>query len=106
MRQDYDQFEFRGIKLVVLGPDGPNAFRRYWMENELPFTGCADIRSKVADSYYQEVAVFKFGRMPALFIIDKQGKVRWQHYGDAMSDIPENKTVLEVIDQLQAELIA
>jgi len=106
LRQDHDQFTARGVKIIALGPDGPNAFRRYWEENELPFTGCADVRSKVADTYYQEVALFKFGRMPAMFIIDKQGKVRWQHYGDSMSDIPENKTVFEVIDQLQAELIA
>ena len=106
MRQDHDQFTSRGVKIIALGPDGPNAFRRYWEENQLPFTGCADVRSKVADTFYQEVSLFKFGRMPAMFIIDKQGKVRWQHYGDSMSDIPENKAVLEIIDQLQAELIA
>ncbi len=94
------------MKIIALGPDGPNAFRRYWEENDIPFTGCADIRSKVAGTYYQKVALLKFGRMPAMFIIDKQGKVRWQHYGDAMSDIPENEKVLEIIDQLQAELIA
>jgi peroxiredoxin Q/BCP len=105
LRQDYDQFIARGVKLIALGPDGPNAFRRHWAENDLPFTGCADVRSKVADTFYQEVAVFKFGRMPAIFIIDKLGKVRWRYYGESMSDIPENEAVLEVIDQLQAELI-
>ncbi len=88
------------MAIIALGPDGPNAFRRYWEENDLPFTGCADIRSRVADTYYQEVNLFKFGRMPALFIIDREGRVRYQHYGDSMSDIPDNQTVLQVLDQL------
>jgi peroxiredoxin len=92
-----------GVEIIALGPDGPNAFKHYWEENELPFTGCSDIRSRVADTFYQEVNLFKFGRMPALFIIDRAGNVRYQHYGDSMSDIPENETVLKLIEEIRDE---
>lgn len=100
LRQDYSEFQKRGAEIIVLGPDGPNAFRRFWQEEQMPFIGCADIKSKVADTYYQEVNLLKLGRMPAIFVIDRQGRIRYAHYGDAMSDIPENREVLKVIDSL------
>jgi peroxiredoxin len=100
LRQDHALFEQRGAVVLVIGPDGPNAFRKYWEENELPFPGLADLRSRVADQYYQEVNLFKLGRMPALFIIDPQGQVRYAHYGDSMKDIPPNEEVLSILDSL------
>lgn len=103
MRQDYAEFTARGVEIVAIGPDGPNAFRRYWELNELPFRGCADVGSRAADRYYQEVSLFKLGRMPALFIIDQSGQVRFAHYGDSMADIPENRDVLGILDELEEE---
>jgi hypothetical protein len=41
--------------------------------------------------------------MPAQALIDRQGKVRFIHYGDSMSDIPKNAEILELIDQLNEE---
>lgn len=84
-----------------MGPDGPNAFKRYWETEQIPFIGLADIKSKVSDTYYQEVNLFKLGRMPAIFVIDQQGIIRYAHYGDSMKDIPPNQVILDVIDQLQ-----
>lgn len=93
-------FEERGAAILVIGPDGPNAFRRYWEENDMPFYGLADLRSRVANQYDQEFNLFKFGRMPALFIIDREGIVRYSHYGDSMQDIPPNSDVLAILDEL------
>ncbi len=89
--------------MIAIGPDGPNAFKRFWSENSIPFIGCPDIKSKVADQFYQEVNLWKLGRMPAIFVIDRQGKVRFAHYGDSMSDIPANETVLAVLDEVNKE---
>ncbi len=100
MRQDYQLFQTRGAEIIALGPDGPRAFQRYWQENDLPFTGCPDIRSKVADQFQQEVNLFKLGRMPAIFVLDKDGKIRYSHYGDSMSDIPPNADILAVLDEI------
>lgn len=105
MRQDYAEFTARGAEIIAIGPDGPNAFRRYWSENDMPFPGCADIKSRAADRFYQEVNLFKFGRMPALFIIDRQGLVRYSHYGDSMADIPENSQVLALLEELEKETV-
>lgn len=103
MRQDYEEFTRRGAEVIALGPDGPNVFQRFWQENAMPFIGLADIRSRVADTYAQEVNLLKLGRMPASFIIDRSGRVRYVHYGEAMHDTAKNAEVLEVIDQLNEE---
>jgi peroxiredoxin Q/BCP len=102
LRQDYSEFTRRGAEIIALGPDGPNAFRRYWEEEHLPFVGCADIKSAVASQYQQEVNWIKMGRMPALLIIDKQGQIRFRQYGESMSDIPENTEVLKILDEMNA----
>jgi peroxiredoxin len=102
LRQDYSEFTRRGAEVIALGPDGPNAFRRYWEEEHLPFVGCADIKSAVASQYQQEVNWIKAGRMPALLIIDKEGQIRFRQYGESMSDIPENTELFKVLDEMNA----
>jgi peroxiredoxin len=103
LRQDFQQFVKRGAEVIALGPDGANAFRRFWEENDIPFIGLADLKSRVADMYAQEVNLLKLGRMPALFVIDREGRVRYVHYGEAMQDTAINADVLAVLDQLIAE---
>jgi peroxiredoxin len=103
LRQDYAQFAAMGTEIVAIGPDGPNAFRRYWSENSIPFPGYPDIGARVSARYYQEVSLFKLGRMPAIFVIDRLGRVRYAHYGDSMADIPPNSEVLAILAQLQSE---
>lgn len=66
----------------------------------MPFIGLSDPKHIVSDTYDQEVSLFKMGRMPALFVIDKTGAVRYQHYGHDMQDIPENNTILTLLDQI------
>jgi peroxiredoxin Q/BCP len=36
--------------------------------------------------------------MPAQVIIDREGIVRFVHYGHSMSDIPENAELFELLD--------
>lgn len=100
LRQDYDLFHQRGAEIIALGPDGPNAFKRYWESEQIPFIGLPDIKSRISDIYYQEVNLLKLGRMPAIFVIDRQGMIRYAHYGDSMKDIPPNQEILDILDQL------
>ena len=84
----------------MVGPEKAEAFRQYFTENDLPFTGLPDPRSSVLKLYGQEVNLFKLGRMPAMVIIDKQGIVRFVHYGHTMSDIPKNEEILRPLKEL------
>ena len=100
LRQDFAQFSALGVEILVVGPEGAEAFKNYWASENLPFTGLPDPKASVLKLYGQEVNLFKLGRMPAQVIIDRSGMVRFVHYGHAMRDIPENKELLELLKEL------
>ena len=102
LRQDHDQFVEQDAAVVVLGPEKPDAFRKYWQDNDLPFTGVPDPKHTVLKQYGQEIKLFKLGRMPAQLIIDKAGVVRYVHYGHSMRDIPSNEELLGLLQQINA----
>ena len=77
----------------------------YWNSHKLPFIGLPDPTFSVLKRYGQEFNLFKLGRIPAQALIDKQGIVRFAHYGKSMSDIPENDEILEIIQTLNNEEI-
>lgn len=103
MRDDYAAFTARDAEIIAIGPDGPNAYRRYFTENDLPFIGLPDPKHTVANLYGQEWNIFKLGRVPALLVVDKKGNIRYQHYGESMRDIPENSLLLEMLDKMNLE---
>ncbi len=81
LRQDYDQFAARDIEIVVVGPEGAQAFASYFAKESLPFIGLPD---------------------PTASVIDKAGVARYVHYGHSMSDIPENEELLALGDEINA----
>lgn len=95
-----DEFTARDAEILALGPGNPIAYRRYWESEKLSFVGLPDPKHTVANLYNQEVNLFKLGRMPALLAVDKEGIIRYEHYGDSMQDIPENSTILDILTGL------
>lgn len=102
LRRDYSEFEKRQTQIIVVGPEDAKAFEDYWRNHDLPFIGLPDPKASVLKLYGQEVNLFKLGRMPAQVIVDKTGVARFVHYGHAMSDIPENAEILELLDHISA----
>ena len=89
--------------MVVVGPEGKKQFNEYWEENDLPFIGLPNPDHSVLKRFGQEIKLFKLGRMPAQVLVDKQGMVRFAHYGNSMSDIPSNQELLEQVEALSDE---
>jgi peroxiredoxin len=100
LRHDYKQFIDRNTEIVVVGPNRVEEFKQYWEEHSLPLIGLPDPSHKILKLYGQQVKLFKFGRMPAQAIIDRNRIVRYVHYGISMSDIPPNEELLTLIDQI------
>ena len=103
MRRDYQKFIDRQAEVIAVGPESARAFSDFWQTHKMPFTGIPDPRHIIAKLFGQKVNLLKMGRMPALMVIDKEGKMRYQHYGDSMSDIPSNQEVLSLLDNLNKE---
>ena len=102
LRRDYEKFAKLDTEILVAGPENAEAFKKYWAKENLPFVGLPDPEHRVLKLYGQEVKIFKLGRLPAQVIIDKSGRVRFVHYGHSMMDIPENK---ELLDLIQNQLV-
>lgn len=100
MRRDHDLFVERDTIVVSIGPEDKKAFQKYWQEHKLPFIGLPDEKHKVLKQYGQEVKFFKLGRQPAQMLIDKNGILRYVHYGHSMSDIPTSEVMLSLLDKL------
>ena len=77
LRDGYQDFLSHGAEILALGPD-----------------------KRVSKLYKQEVNLFKLGRMPLNAVVDRKGVIRFIHYGISMADIPDNETLLEVIEQI------
>jgi len=100
LRRGYPEFVERGIEIIAVGPEDSKSFANWWHEHQMPFEGIADPRHLIAKMYGQQVKLLKLGRMPASFLIDKDGYIRYQHFGESMMDIPGNEEILSVVDKL------
>lgn len=100
LRRDYNEFIKREAEIIAIGPETPPQFTEWWQGHDMPFTGLADgPLHEVATLYSQKVKLV-IGRMPALLVVDKRGRIRYSHYGESMSDISSNQEVLSILDEL------
>jgi len=102
LRQDFPAFVAQKAVILVVGPEGPATFKDYWQKHKLPFVALPDLSHQVLKLFGQQVNLFRLGRMPAQVVVDKQGFARFVHYGDAMSDIPDNQELLGLLAKLNA----
>jgi peroxiredoxin Q/BCP len=100
LHQDYNKFVDRDTAIVAIGPENADSFEKYWKNNDLEFYGIPDPKHEVLKLYGQKVNCFTIGRMPAQMLVDKEGVLRFVHYGHSMQDIPENDDILGIIDSL------
>jgi peroxiredoxin len=100
LRQDYEKFVAEGAEIIAIGPEEAPTFASFWTAHRMPFPGIPDPTHAIAKQYGQKVKYLKFGRMPAMMIIDKEGMIRYRHYGDSMSDIPTDQEVLDFLKDL------
>lgn len=100
LHHDYDKFTQKDTIIVTIGPENAKGFKKYFEEHNLPFYGIPDEKHTVLKTYGQKVNLFKLGRMPAQMLVDKEGVLRYVHYGHSMKDIPENAEIFELIETL------
>jgi len=103
LHQDYQQFVDRDTEIIAIGPENDKAFKEWWDEHQMPFTGIADPEHIITNMYGQQVKLIKLGRMPASILVDKHGQIRYTHFGESMADIPETEEMLSLIDGLNKE---
>lgn len=103
LRQQYEHFVDQNAEVIVVGPEDTDTFARHWQRQAYPFVGLPDPRHQVANLYGQEVNLLKLGRLPTLVVVDRHGRVRYQHHGHSMRDIPDNEEMLDLLRKLNEE---
>ena len=69
-------------------------------DNPYPFPLLADSDHIVFDRYDVVSTMMSLGQRPALFVIDRDGIVRFDSIGTQQWQIPTNDNVLQVVGQL------
>ena len=59
-----------------------------------------DLNKTIAKALNQQVKILRFGRMPGMLILDKQGIVQFAYYSKSMSDIPPTPEILELLKKI------
>jgi peroxiredoxin Q/BCP len=103
LHQEYPKFTERDAEVIAVGPEDAKGFADFWLAHRMPFPGIPDPQHRLARLYGQQVKLLKFGRMPALAVIDKAGRIRYAHYADSMSDIATDDEILALLDDLNKE---
>ena len=94
MREDIDRFTGSAAKVVAVAPDSPEGVARFVREQDYPFPLLADTDHAVFDAYDVASRLSSLGQRPAVFVVDREGIVRFDSIGTQQWQIPSNDTVL------------
>lgn len=100
MRDRLDEFTQRNATVVAIAPDTLDNARSYFERNHLPFACLADADRAVFRQYDVKSAMISLGQRPGLFIVDKDGIVRYAYLGWQQWEIPTIDETLKELDAL------
>ena len=86
--------------MVAIAPDMADGVVKFVQGNEYPFSLLADADHVVFDAYDVVSTVMSLGQRPALFVVDREGVVRFDSIGIQQWQIPSNDNVLAVLSSL------
>ena len=100
MRDRYEEFTKRGAEVIAIAPDTLENARSYFEREAIPFPCLPDPDRAVFRQYDVKSAMISLGQRPGLFIIDKEGMVRYAYLGFQQWEIPTVDATLAELDAL------
>lgn len=86
--------------MLAIAPDTAEHARRYCERESIPFPCLADPERAVFRQYDVKSAAISLGQRPALFVLDKEGVVRYAYLGWQQWEIPSVDDTLAELDAL------
>ena len=83
--------------MLAIAPDSADGVARFVRDNDYPFPLLADPEHKVFDAYDVLNKLMSLGQRPAVFVIDRDGIVRFDSIGTQQWQIATNAKVLAVL---------
>ena len=100
MRDRYEDFKQRGAEILAIAPDTLENARSYFEKNDIPFPCLPDPDRSVFRQYDVKSAMVSLGQRPGLFVIDREGVVRFAYLGWQQWEIPTVDETLAQIDKV------
>jgi len=100
LRERYEEFKQRGAEILAIAPDTVENARSYFEKNDIPFPCLPDPDRSVFRQYDVKSAMVSLGQRPGLFVIDKEGVIRYAYLGWQQWEIPTVDETLAQIDGL------
>jgi peroxiredoxin Q/BCP len=100
LREDIDRFRQAGASVVAIAPDTADGVARFVRDSDYPFPLLPDTDHRVFDAYDVVSKLSSLGQRPAVFVVDRDGMVRFDSIGTQQWEIPSNDHVLTVLSSL------
>jgi peroxiredoxin Q/BCP len=100
LRDRYGEFQERGAEVIAIAPDTAENSRSYFEKNTIPFPCLPDPEREVFRRYDVKSAMISLGQRPGLFVVDKDGFVRYAYLGWQQWEIPSVDETLAQVDAL------
>lgn len=86
--------------MIAVAPESVAAVERFTKQHPVPFPIVSDSDHAVFDAYDVASRALSLGQRPAVFVIDRQGVVRFDAIGTQQWQIADNTTVLSILASL------
>jgi peroxiredoxin Q/BCP len=96
----------RGVHVVTVVAQSSDVVRRYVEDQGLPFNILIDESRDVLKAYgvWHRLGLDAWNiARPALFLIDRSGKIHYSFVGDRQDEFPTHETIMREIDRLGSD---
>jgi peroxiredoxin Q/BCP len=100
LRDVHDRFEALGVQVLAVSAEPAAAGEAYLRGHPMPFPILVDDEHQVFDAYDVASKALSLGQRPAVFVIDAEGIVRYDHVGTQQWNIPSDAEVLGLLERL------
>jgi len=100
LRDSIEEFEKRDAQLLAIAPDTLEHVREFFQRHDIPFPCLPDPDRRVYRQYDVKSAMVSLGQRPGLFIVDREGIVRYAYLGWQQWEIPSIEETLRELDAL------
>jgi peroxiredoxin Q/BCP len=103
LRDDEAEIRRRDTQVVCVAPSDLAECQAMIARFPLPFPVLADPDRHVFASYDVQSRVWSLGQRPGVFLIDRDGIIRWVHLGTQQWHIPSREELFAVLDGIEVE---
>ena len=88
------------MQVVAIAPETAAGVAKFVRERPYPFPLLPDPDHTVFDAYDVASTLMSLGQRPALFVVDREGVIRFDSVGTQQWQIPTNDNVLSIAASL------